>query len=52
LGYDIRTQGLSIKREVGYMTQRFSFYEDLSIEENLTFVARLYGLDPVATAGE
>jgi ABC-2 type transport system ATP-binding protein len=50
LGYDIRTQGLSIKREVGYMTQRFSFYEDLSIEENLTFVARLYGLDPVATA--
>jgi ABC-2 type transport system ATP-binding protein len=50
LGYDIRTQGLSIKREVGYMTQKFSFYEDLSIEENLTFVARLYGLDPVATA--
>ncbi|PWW01673.1 ABC-2 type transport system ATP-binding protein [Hoeflea marina] len=48
LGYDIRTQSPSIKREVGYMTQRFSFYEDLSIEENLTFVARLYELDPVA----
>ncbi|MEP3438099.1 MAG: ABC transporter ATP-binding protein [Hoeflea sp.] len=48
LGHDIRTDGLAIKREVGYMTQKFSFYEDLSIEENLTFVARLYGLDPVA----
>jgi ABC-2 type transport system ATP-binding protein len=36
------------KREVGYMTQRFSFYEDLSIEENLDFVARLYDLDPVS----
>jgi len=49
LGYDIRTQTLKIKREVGYMTQRFSFYEDLSIEENLTFVARLYELDGVQT---
>ena len=49
LGYDIRTEGQSIKREVGYMTQKFSFYEDLSIEENLTFVARLYDLDPVST---
>ena len=47
LGYDIRRQSRKIRREVGYMTQRFSFYEDLSIEENLTFVARLYGLDPV-----
>jgi ABC-2 type transport system ATP-binding protein len=50
LGHDIRTDGLRIKREVGYMTQKFSFYEDLSIEENLTFVARLYGLDPIASA--
>ena len=48
LGYNIRTEGQAIKREVGYMTQRFSFYEDLSIEENLTFVARLYDLDPVS----
>lgn len=47
LGYDILTQRLEIKSRVGYMTQRFSFYEDLSIEENLTFVARLYQLDPV-----
>ncbi|KGF68073.1 multidrug ABC transporter ATP-binding protein [Hoeflea sp. BAL378] len=47
LGHDIRTDGLRIKREVGYMTQKFSFYEDLSIEENLYFVARLYDLAPV-----
>src|SRR5512140_1289983 len=39
LGYDIRTQSAEIKKHVGYMTQRFSFYEDLSIEENLDFVA-------------
>ncbi|MDW6025594.1 ABC transporter ATP-binding protein [Mesorhizobium sp. BAC0120] len=48
LGYDLRTESLQIKREVGYMTQRFSFYEDLTIAENLEFVARLYGLKPVA----
>ncbi|HSM41461.1 MAG TPA: ABC transporter ATP-binding protein [Afifellaceae bacterium] len=47
LGYDIRRESLKIKREVGYMTQRFSFYEDLTIEENLAFVARLYQLRPV-----
>jgi ABC-2 type transport system ATP-binding protein len=46
LGYDIRTDALRIKREVGYMTQRFSFYEDLTIAENLDFVARLYELRP------
>ena len=46
LGFDIRQEGLSIKREVGYMTQRFSFYEDLTIAENLAFVARLYQLKP------
>ena len=48
LGYDLRTQGLMIKREVGYMTQKFSFYEDLTIAENLAFVARLYQLKPIA----
>ncbi|GLQ80611.1 multidrug ABC transporter ATP-binding protein [Mesorhizobium huakuii] len=47
LGFNIRTDSLSIKREVGYMTQKFSFYEDLTIGENLQFVARLYQLKPV-----
>jgi len=42
LGYDIRTQAALIKRQVGYMTQRFGLYEDLSIEENLDFIARVY----------
>ena len=49
LGHDIRTEGSAIKRQVGYMTQKFSFYKDLSIAENMTFVARLYGLHPVAS---
>ena len=44
LGYDIRTQSDQIKRHVGYMTQRFSFWEDLSIRENLDFVARMYDM--------
>jgi ABC-2 type transport system ATP-binding protein len=44
LGYDLRRDAAAIKREVGYMTQRFSMYEDLSIEENLDFVARMYGV--------
>lgn len=48
LGYDLKTDSLKIKREVGYMTQKFSFYEDLTIAENLEFVARLYELKPVA----
>ncbi|MBD0414894.1 ABC transporter ATP-binding protein [Oryzicola mucosus] len=47
LGFDLRHEGLKIKREVGYMTQKFSFYEDLTIEENLQFVARLYRMSPV-----
>jgi len=44
LGFDVRTQSEQIKREVGYMTQRFSFWEDLTIRENLDFVAQLYQL--------
>src|SRR6201991_3474466 len=42
LGYDIITESERIKRQVGYMTQRFSFWDDLSIAENLNFVARMY----------
>jgi ABC-2 type transport system ATP-binding protein len=44
LGFDVREQSAEIKKQVGYMTQRFSFYEDLSIRENLDFVARLYAM--------
>ena len=51
LGYDIRTQSDEIKRHVGYMTQRFSLYQDLSVRENLEFVARVYGMaEPVGAA--
>lgn len=42
LGFDILRERDSIKRRVGYMTQRFSFWEDLTIRENLEFVARLF----------
>jgi ABC-2 type transport system ATP-binding protein len=45
LGFDILKQADEIKRRTGYMTQRFSLYEDLSIAENLEFTARVYGLD-------
>ena len=44
LGHDVIKESEAIKREVGYMTQRFSFWEDLSISENLDFVARMYDI--------
>ena len=44
LGYDIRKEAHAIKREVGYMTQKFSLYEDLTIRENLEFIGRMYAL--------
>ncbi len=51
LGYNILTESRKIKRHVGYMTQRFSLYQDLSIRENLEFVARVFGLrDPAGAA--
>ena len=50
LGFNIRTQSDEIKRHVGYMTQRFSLYQDLSVRENLEFVARLYGIEKPAAA--
>jgi ABC-2 type transport system ATP-binding protein len=45
LGYDVIRETKAIKREVGYMTQRFSFWEDLTIRENLNFIARMYGME-------
>jgi ABC-2 type transport system ATP-binding protein len=48
LGRNVLTESQEIKREVGYMTQRFTYYEDLTIAENLAFVAKLYDLTPVA----
>jgi ABC-2 type transport system ATP-binding protein len=50
LGYDIRTDAEKIKTHVGYMTQRFSLYDDLSVRENLEFIARIYGLARPRTA--
>ena len=52
LGYDVIKESELIKRHVGYMTQRFSFYEDLSVEENLQFVARMYEIPNIRTAVE
>ena len=45
LGYNILTESEKIKQKVGYMTQKFSFYTDLSVEENLNFIATVYGMD-------
>src|SRR5271166_2322569 len=44
LDLDFRRESSEIKKQVGYMTQRFSFYEDLTIAENLDFIARIYGV--------
>src|SRR5258708_28334352 len=50
LGFDIRTEAEKIKNHVGYMTQRFSLYDDLSVRENLEFVARIYGIPSPSAA--
>lgn len=47
LGLDFPREASAIKRQTGYMTQRFSLYEDLTIEENLAFIARVYSLDRI-----
>jgi ABC-2 type transport system ATP-binding protein len=52
LGYDIRTEAAKIKTRVGYMTQAFSLYQDLSVRENLEFIARIYGLPQPAAAAK
>jgi ABC-2 type transport system ATP-binding protein len=44
MGFDIFEAPAAIKKQVGYMTQKFSYYEDLSIRENLDFIARVYGI--------
>ena len=44
LGFDVIRQSAEIKRQVGYMTQKFTFWEDLSIAENLDFAARMYAI--------
>jgi len=44
LGYDVLRDQAAIKRHVGYMTQKFSYYEDLTIRENLDFIARIYAV--------
>lgn len=47
LGLDIASQSNAIRSKVGYMTQKFSFWEDLTIRENLEFTASVYGMDDV-----
>jgi len=44
-GYDIRTEYEQIKRHIGYMSQRFSLYEDLTVAENIRLFAGIYGMD-------
>lgn len=44
MGYDIFREAAKIKQSVGYMTQHFSFYKDLTVEENLNFIANVYGI--------
>ncbi len=48
MAYDIKTQAALIRQHIGYMTQKFSYWEDLSIRENLEFVSSIFGADKIA----
>jgi ABC-2 type transport system ATP-binding protein len=45
-GYDVGRQTLEVKQNIGYMSQRFSLYDDLTVEENIEFFSGIYGLTP------
>ena len=51
LGFDIVRQAAQIRQRIGYMSQRFSLYDDLTVAENLVFFGRIYGLLPGGMVG-